>query len=158
MGVLGRPSINNHSKSICKGKRKSRWSGISSDLVAGLREIFGKGKTVEQVNKSAVEDDLHRCMEILNKLNVSPDLYDNAMTNFIQVPSARTIFIFMRVDSRIRWLNKTLRSHLHHPKIVITLLTPVRVIEPPSPPEPQLPNPRYLYISYPSSILSTATT
>ena len=60
------PSINNRSKSIRKGKWKSRRSGISSDLVVGLREIFGKGKTIDQGNKSTVEDDLHRCMEILN--------------------------------------------------------------------------------------------
>ena len=37
-----RPSINNRSKSIRKAKQKSRRSGISSELVAELREIFGK--------------------------------------------------------------------------------------------------------------------
>ena len=60
--------------------RKSRRSGISSDLVAGLTEIFGKGKTVDQRNKLAVEDDLHKCMKILNKLDVSLDLFDDAVT------------------------------------------------------------------------------
>ena len=93
-----KPSINNRLKLIRKGKRKSRRSRISSELVAGLREIFGKDKTVDQGNKLAVEDDLHRCMEILNELDVSPDLYNNVVTLYSGAIGTHRF----HVDSKIR--------------------------------------------------------
>ena len=115
-------SINNRSKSIGKSRRKSRQPGKSSDMIAWLRDLFNKAKTVEKGNKSGAEDDnLQSCIQILNELDVPTGLYKDAVTRFIEVPSTRTDFIFIRVDGRISWLNKTLRHPLpppqysHHP-------------------------------------------
>ena len=108
------PSVNNRGKSIRKSRRKSRSSGKSSgknyELIARFLNVFEKHKTFDLGNNSSQDDQIQKCMQILNGMDLSPDLYTLAVAHLTQTPTSRTAFIYMREDMRMHWLTVMIRQ------------------------------------------------